>query len=60
VFSAEHLMAIALDTGRLKDHMRIVQFIEAEVFEREKLDAILGRHGLVDKWRRFEQRFLQP
>jgi hypothetical protein len=60
VFSAEHLMAIALDTGRLKDHMRIAQFIEAGVFDHEKLDAILRRHGLVDKWRRFEHRFLQP
>ena len=60
VFSAEHLMAIALDTGRLKDHMRIAQFIEAGVFERAKLDAILQRHGLVDKWHRFEQKFLQP
>ena len=60
VFSAEHLMAIALDTGRLKDHMRIVQFIEAGVFEPAKLDEILQRHRLVDKWARFGQKFLQP
>ena len=53
-------MAIALDTGRLKDHMRIVQFIEADVFDQAMLDAILRRHALVDKWRRFEQKFLQP
>lgn len=60
VFSAEHLMAIALDTGRAKDHARLVQFVEAGVFDPAQLDAILQRHGLVDKWRRFEQRFLQP
>src|SRR5271167_517746 len=28
VMSAEHLVAIALSTGRSKDHIRIVQFIE--------------------------------
>ena len=60
VFSAEHLMAIALDTGRAKDHARLVQFVEAGVFEPATLHAILQRHALVDKWSRFEQRFLQP
>ena len=60
VFSAEHLMAIALDTGRAKDHARLVQFVEAKVFDPAKLHAILQRHAMVDKWSRFEQRFLQP
>lgn len=60
VFTAEHLMAIALDTGRPKDHARLIQFVEAAVFDPSKLDAILRRHGLLDKWARFEQRFLQP
>ena len=60
VFSAEHLMAIALDTGRSKDHARLVQFVEAGVFDPVLFDAVLRRHGLVDKWERFEQRFLQP
>ncbi len=60
VFSAEHLMAIALDTGRGKDHARLIQFVEAGVFDPVQLEAILQQHGLVDKWKRFEQRFLQP
>jgi len=60
VFSAEHLMAIALDTGRIKDHLRLVQFLEAGVADRVKLDDILRRHGLVDKWTRFTEKYLTP
>lgn len=60
VFPAEYLMAIALDTGRAKDYARLVQFVEANVFDLAKLHEILRRHGLVDKWQRFEQRYLQP
>ena len=60
IFSAEHLMAIALDPGRAKGHARLVQFVEAGVFDPVQFEAILQRHGLVDKWKRFEQRFLQP
>lgn len=60
LFSAEYLMAIALDTGRTKDHLRLIQFIEAGGADQARLDEILRSHGLVDKWRRFEERFLMP
>ena len=59
VMTAEHLVAIALQVGRAKDHNRILQFIESGALDAKKLDAILARHGLLDKWEQFGQRFLK-
>lgn len=50
VMQAEHLEAIMLQTGRLKDHARIAQFMEHEVVDQERLVDILARHGLINKW----------
>jgi hypothetical protein len=58
VMTAEHLLAICLQTGRAKDFARIVQFIEQEVIDMAKLLPILDRHGLSPKWQAFKQRFL--
>ena len=58
VMTAEHLAAMALKTGRPKDFTRILQFIESGVLDADKLDQILARHGLLEKWERFGQRFL--
>ena len=58
VFSAEHLVAIALQTGRAKDKARILQFAEAGVLDQQRLNDILKRHRLVDRWERFERQFL--
>jgi len=58
VMSAEHLVAIALRTGRPKDHNRILQFIEQNAMDEDKLHSILQRHGLVSKWEQFERRYL--
>ncbi len=55
VFTAEHLAAICLQVGRDRDHDRILRFIEAGALASEKLDAILRRHGRVEKWRAFLQ-----
>jgi hypothetical protein len=60
VMTAEHLMAIALQTGRAKDHARLVMFVEAGVADEERLRNILFRHSLLDAWTKFENRFLQP
>lgn len=35
-----------------------LQFIEAGALNPTKLDAILARHGLLDKWEKFGNRFL--
>jgi hypothetical protein len=55
VFTAEHLTGICLQVGRTRDLDRIQRFIETGVLDAEKLDAILRRHGLLEKWRALEQ-----
>lgn len=55
VMQAEHLVAIMLQTGRPKDHARIVQFMEHEVVDQERLADILTRHGLIEKWKKFNR-----
>lgn len=60
VMSAEHLMAIALQTGRAKDHARLVMFLEAGTADRARFQDIVARHSLVEAWAKFEHRFLKP
>lgn len=57
VFTAEHLAAIALQTGRAKDKARLLQFVEAGALDVRHLESILRRHGLLDRWRQFERQF---
>jgi len=59
VFTAEHLAAIALQTGRAKDYARLLQFIEAAAINAERFQSLVRRHGLIDRWQTFERRFLQ-
>jgi hypothetical protein len=59
VMTAEHLAAIALRTGRPKDHNRILQFIEQGAVDKIKLGIIVERHNLTGKWKQFERRFLE-
>lgn len=58
VFTAEHIAALALQLGRAKDKTRLLQFIEANVLDRQRFHSILERHGLVEQWREFERQFL--
>lgn len=58
VLSAEHLAAIALETGRAKDKARLLQFIESEAFDTWRFQDIVLRHGLQAAWQRFERQFL--
>ena len=60
VFTAEHLAAIALQTGRAKDKARLLQFVETGALDLAQFQAILSRHGLPPAWQRFEQQFLIP
>jgi hypothetical protein len=59
VMTAEHLTAMALQTGRAKDFSRILQFIESGTLAPDKLDQILARHGLLAKWEQFGHKFLE-
>jgi hypothetical protein len=58
VFSAEHLAAISLQTGRAKDKTRLLQFLESGALDLAKFHVIISRHGLQTNWQRFEQQFL--
>lgn len=58
VFTAEHLAAVALQTGRAKDKARLLQFFEAGALNAARFQAIVARHGLVRAWQRFEKQFL--
>jgi hypothetical protein len=58
VFTAEHLAAVALQTGRAKDKARLLQFLEAGALDAARFQAILTGHGLSDAWHRFEKQFL--
>ena len=59
VFTAEHLAAVALETGRAKDKTRVVQFVESGVLDPAKFFEILTRHGLTQKWETFQRRVLE-
>lgn len=58
VFSAEHLAAIALQTGRAKDKARLLQFLEEGALDATRFQEIVRRHNLVDAWTKFERQFL--
>ena len=59
VFTAEHLAAIALQTGRAKDKARLLQFVEAGVMQADLFQSILFRHNLIERWLEFERMFLR-
>ena len=59
VFTAEHLAAIALQTGRAKDKARLLQFIESGAVNGARLQSIIARHDLYATWNKFEQLFLE-
>ena len=58
VMLAEHLVAIALSTGRAKDHIRVLQFIRDKAVDHVMLRAILQKHGLLSKWKQFQHKYL--
>jgi hypothetical protein len=58
VFSAEHLAAIALQTGRAKDKARLLQFVEEGAIDARRFQEIVKRHDLLDAWVKFERQFL--
>lgn len=58
IMTAEHLAAIALKTGRVKDFARVVAFLEQSDMRTEKLQDILKRHHLLAEWNDFEVKYL--
>jgi hypothetical protein len=59
VFSAEHLAAICLETGRAKDKARLLQFLESGSLDMARFLALVSRHGLDGAWEQFHLQFLR-
>jgi hypothetical protein len=57
VMTAEHLVAIALKTGRAKDHARIVEFLKQKAVNLARMKALLSKHGLTGKWQTFQRQY---
>jgi hypothetical protein len=53
VMRVEHLLAIALKTGRAKDRARIALLLDEADIDHSRLQEILARHGLQDRWAQF-------
>jgi hypothetical protein len=54
VVKAEHLVAIALQTGRAKDKERVVRLLDSDAVDRTVLARILEKHGLAEKLKKIE------
>jgi hypothetical protein len=54
VFRAEHLCAIALQTGRAKDYLRVSMFLEQNAVDKDKLTEVIQRFGLADRLARVQ------
>jgi hypothetical protein len=50
VMQVEHLIAIALKTGRAKDYARIALLLEEADVNQTRLQEILSRHDLQGRW----------
>lgn len=59
ILAPEYLVALALRTGRSKDHTRILGFLERQAVDQQRLQAVLARHGLLPAWERFERKYLE-
>jgi hypothetical protein len=58
VFTSEHLAAVAFDLGRPKDKMRLPRFLSSTGFDEDNFSKILGRHDMLDRWRKFKTQIL--
>ena len=45
VLEAEYLAAICVQTGRMKDRLRVQMFLASEGFDREKFESLLDKFG---------------
>ena len=50
VLRPEHLVAIAVQTGRDKDRLRVRLLLDQAAMDHSYLQKVLGRHGLLERW----------
>lgn len=46
VLEAEYLAAVCVQTGRMKDRLRVQMFLSSEGFDRVKFEGLLGKFGM--------------
>jgi hypothetical protein len=56
IFSAEHLAAEFLRSGRLKDTLGLIALLQSEAMDGKIFRDIIHRHGLTEKWNTFAAR----
>jgi len=56
IVRAEHLVAKALEVGRPKDFTRVAQFLDEGAVDMARLNGVLERFGLVERWNAFRRR----
>src|SRR5437870_4199553 len=57
IFTAEHLAAELLRSGRPKDHARVIDLIRSNRVDMGVLREIIDRHDLTDKWKQLIYRY---
>ena len=57
VVDANYLSAIALQTGRPKDYLRIHTLIESGHVQSDELAALVNKFGLAPRWEIYVQRY---
>jgi len=58
VFGSEHLLAIAIQTGRAHDLAKVEKLYSEGNINEEYLLEILARHHLIRKWNEFKKKYL--
>jgi hypothetical protein len=56
IFSAEHLCAELLRSGRLKDQVRVITLLESEHMDMKVFRDLINRHGLTEEWKKLATR----
>ena len=57
IFSAEHLAAELLRSGRPKDHARVISLLESGQLDMTVFRDIISRHGLAETWKQFSSQY---
>lgn len=58
IMGPEHLAAIALQTGRGKDLVRLDEFIKTKAIDMTLFGTLVEEFGLTEKWDKFQSQFL--
>ena len=57
VVTADYLCAIALQTGRPKDYLRVYSLIQADCVNAAKLRQLIQTHELQERWNDYARRY---